>query len=120
MDLLRKEDINWLKEKGDIAINFNEVLGGFAGKIAEAGDSLVIGMFANQINKWLSPKIAENVKFEAQQVFDKIIDGDYEKALIELSDIITAVIANKDINSKFRPWILMIIEIYKGIISQLI
>jgi len=118
MDLFREIDLKWLKEKGDEALDWDVILKGFGGKIAEAGDGLVISLFTKQLNKWLSPQISEEIKKELHDVFDKVMGNDYESALLELSDV-GAILITK-VNDKLRPWLLVLIEIYKGVIVQLI
>jgi hypothetical protein len=116
IDLLRKSDLDWLQKKGDEALKFNETLGG---RIAEAADGLLIALFVSQLNKFLTPKIPDNVKVELHDVFDNVVTASYQNALIELSDVVEKIIENNDIDSKLKPWLLAIVEIYKGIIEQL-
>jgi hypothetical protein len=117
MDLLKKEHLKWLQEKGDDAIDFNDSL---AGRIAEAADGLVISLFAGQLNKWLTPKVPDNVKEQLHDVFDNVIVSDYQKSLIELADVIEVIIENNEIEPNLKPWLLALIEIYKGVVEQLV
>ena len=119
MELFRKEDLKWIKEKGDDSFNWEEIIKGIPGKIAEMGDGPIIGMFTNQLNKWLSPQLEDGLKAELHDVFDEVIAGNYKLALTELSDVATVAVDEYVDNEKIKPWILIAIEIYRGIILQL-
>ena len=120
MDLFRKQDLEWIKEQGDAALNWEDILKGFGGKIAEAGDGLAISLFTKQLNKWLSPQLSDEIKAELHDVFDKVMEKDYQDALVELADVGELLIENEKISDKLRPWLSAFIEIYKGIIVQLV
>lgn len=120
MELFREKDLEWLKEKGDSAWDWSEIIKGVPGKIAEMGDGPVIGLFTKQLNKWLSPQLEDEIKKELHDVFDGVIAENYELALTELSDVAEVLINEFNVNDKLRPWLLAILEIYKGIIGQLV
>ena len=118
MDFLRKQDLTFIKTEGDKALDFNEIIGGVGGTIAEASDGIVISLTANQINKWLNPQLSDQIKQEFHDVFDEIQERDYKGALIQLADVGIAVSDDERIPDKLKPWISIIIEIYKGIITS--
>ena len=120
MDLFRTKDLDWIKEKGDAALDWDKIIKGWGGNIAEAGDGIVIGLFSKQVNKWLSPQLDDSLKQELHDVFDKVIASDYKEALIELSDVGVYLANHEKIPVKLKPWLSAFIEIYKGIINQLI
>ena len=118
MDLFLERHLDWLKESGDEAFDWEDIFENkkLVGKVVELGDGPIIGMFTKQINKWLSPKIPDNVKEELHQVFDKVIGKNYNEALVELSDVAVVILENREVDPKYMPWINIAIEIYKGIV----
>jgi len=120
MDLFLQKHLDWIKQEGDKALDWEKIIKGFGGKIAESGDGLVIGLFSKQINKWLSPQLPDEVKAELHEVFDSVIEKDYKEALMELADVAEWIIENTEINEKLKPWLLMVINIYEGVIEQLV
>lgn len=118
MELFRENDLKWLKEKGDDAWNWEEIIKGVPGKVAELGDGPVIGVFTKQLNKWLSPQIPDSAKEELHDVFDSVMEGNYNEALAGLADVAVAVMDNFEISEKIKPWINLALELYKGIIAQ--
>ena len=120
MELFREQDLDWLKSKGDEALDWESIFKGLGGKIAEAGDGLVISLFTKQLNKWVSPKLSDEIKQELHDVFDRVMEKDYENALVELADVGEIFINSDKVSDKVRPWLLAFIEIYKGIIVQLV
>jgi hypothetical protein len=119
MDLFRKKDLEWLKEKGDEALNWDEILSGIGGKLTEAADGLVIVLFAKQLNKWLSAQLEDHIKKELHDVFDAIIQEDYKNALIQLADIGEFYKESDKVSEKLKPWLNVMIEIYRGVVAQI-
>ena len=120
MDLFRDKDLKWIKEKGDEAWDWEVIIKGIPGKIAEMGDGPAIGLFTKQLNKWLSPQLSDEIKKELHDVFDFVIEENYMTALLELSDVGEVLIEKEEVPAKLKPWLLAILEIYKGVIGQLI
>lgn len=119
MELFRDVDLKWLKEKGDDAWNWEEIIKGIPGKVAELGDGPAIGIFTKQLNKWLSPQVPDSIKDDIHEVFDMVIAEEYQKALLELADVAEAILDEVDLSEKIKPWISLALELYKGIIAQL-
>lgn len=70
LPLLRDEDIKFLRQKGDELFDFNKKVGGIAGRLLEAGDSMAIGIFTKQLSLYLSPMISDDYKVILYKVFD--------------------------------------------------
>lgn len=120
MDFFRDIDRKWIKENADNALNFKEIIKNkLIGAAIEISDGFIFGEAADQVNRVLTPRVQDNIKIELHEVFDKVQEGDYKTALIELTDVGRKIAENKEVSIKALYWIELSISMVKAIISEL-
>jgi len=113
MDFLTKEQIKFFSEKADEWIKSENV-------IIEAVDGLAVKILLNQVNKYISPLLDDELKEDLQSVINEALDSDWEGVALQVLDIIEDEIEDLELSDGAQSIIRGIFTLLDGIIQEVL